>query len=299
MADRLKEVVAFLPERLRGIVTDRGKVVNDDITEIRLRVNCPLVLKAGCRENVFWDTKVTIRDIRQCVQFISDYSLFARQEDVKNGFITLKGGHRAGIAGQVVMDKGNIVSQKNISFINIRVAHELLGCADKVMNFVLKDNKLKNTLVISPPGCGKTTILRDIIRQLSMGTNGKAYSVGVVDERSEIAACYEGIPQNDLGIRTDVLDQWTKPEGMMVLLRSMAPDVIAVDELGSFEDIRAVRHMMSCGCVVVATIHGDSPQVLDSNEIFRELGNDSGFKRLIVLGKSKGIGTVEEVVDLC
>lgn len=299
MADRLKEVVTFLPERLRGIVTDRAKAVNDDVTEIRLRVNCPLVLRAGCRESVFWDTIVTVQDIRQCVQFISDYSLFARQEDVKNGFITLRGGHRAGIAGQVVVDKGNIVSQKNISFINIRVAHELVGCADKVMNFVLKGNELKNTLIISPPGCGKTTILRDIIRQLSMGINGKAYSVGVVDERSEIAACYDGIPQNDLGIRTDVLDQWTKPEGMMVLLRSMAPDVIAVDELGSFDDIRAVRHMMSCGCVVISTIHGDSPQVLDNNEIFREFGNDSGFKRLIVLGKSKGIGTVEEVVDLC
>ncbi len=297
--DRLKEVVTFLPERLRGIVADRAKFVDGDITEIRLRVNCPLVFRAGCREKVFQDTIVTIQDIRQCVQFISDYSLFARQEDVKNGFITLRGGHRAGIAGQVVMDKGNIVSQKNISFINIRVAHELVGCADKVMNFVLKGDEIKNTLIISPPGCGKTTILRDIIRQLSMGINGKAYSVGVVDERSEIAACYEGVPQNDMGIRTDVLDQWTKPEGMMVLLRSMAPDVIAVDELGSFEDMKAVHHMMSCGCAVIATIHGDSPQVLEKNEIFRELGKDSGFKRLIVLGKSKGIGTVEEVVDRC
>lgn len=299
MADRLKEVVTFLPERLRDIVADRAKAAGDDITEIRLRVNCPLVIREGCREKVYRDIIVTVQDIRQCVQFISDYSLFARQEDVKNGFITLRGGHRAGIAGQVVMDKGNIVSQKNISFINIRVAHEIIGCADKLMNFVLKGDRLKNTLIISPPGCGKTTILRDIIRQLSNGTNGKAYSVGVVDERSEIAACYEGIPQNDIGIRTDVLDQWTKPEGMMVLLRSMAPDVIAVDELGSYEDIRAVRHMMSCGCAVIATIHGDSPQVLEDNAIFRETGKESGFKRLIVLGKSKGIGTVEEVIDCC
>ncbi len=297
--EKLKEIITFLPERLRGIVSDKAKRIDGEITEIRLRVNCPLIIKAGCRENVISDTIITIHDIRQCVQFISDYSLFARQEDVKNGFITLRGGHRAGIAGQVVMDKGNIVSQKNISFINLRVAHEMIGCADKVMDFVLKDNKLKNTLIISPPGCGKTTILRDIIRQLSMGTGGKPYSVGVVDERSEIAACYEGVPQNDMGIRTDVLDQWTKPEGMMVLLRSMAPDVIAVDELGSLEDMRAVRHMMSCGCSVIATIHGDSPQVLKENEIFSELGRDNGFKRLIVLGKSKGIGTVEEVVDCC
>lgn len=297
--DKLNEVITFLPERLRSIVSDESKNVGGDITEIRLRVNCPLILKSGSRENVLRDAIISIQDIRQCVQFISDYSLFARQEDVKNGFITLKGGHRAGIAGQVVMDKGNIVSQKNISFINIRVAHELKGCADKVMNFILKNNEIKNTLIISPPGCGKTTILRDIIRQLSTGTSEKSYSVGVVDERSEIAACYEGVPQNDMGIRTDVLDQWTKPEGMMVLLRSMAPDVIAVDELGSFDDIRAVRHMMSCGCVVIATIHGDSPRVLEDNEIFRELGMDCGFKRLIVLGKSNGIGTVEEVVDRC
>lgn len=297
--DRLKEIITFLPEGLRGIVNDKAKNINGEVTEIRMRVNCPLIIEAGCQESVLSDTIITIHDIRQCVQFISDYSLFARQEDVKNGFITLRGGHRAGIAGQVVMDKGNIVSQKNISFINLRVAHELIGCADKVMDFVLKDNEIKSTLIISPPGCGKTTILRDIIRQLSTGIAGKAYNVGVVDERSEIAACYEGVPQNDMGIRTDVLDQWTKPEGMMVLLRSMAPDVIAVDELGSFEDMRAVKHMMSCGCTVIATIHGDSPQVLENNEIFRELGRDSGFKRLIVLGKSKGIGTVEEVVDRC
>lgn len=297
--DRLKEIITFLPEGLRGIMNDKAKNINGEVTEIRMRVNCPLIIEAGCQERVLSDTIITIHDIRQCVQFISDYSLFARQEDVKNGFITLRGGHRAGIAGQVVMDKGNIVSQKNISFINLRVAHELIGCADKVMDFVLKDNEIKNTLIISPPGCGKTTILRDIIRQLSTGIAGKAYNVGVVDERSEIAACYEGVPQNDMGIRTDVLDQWTKPEGMMVLLRSMAPDVIAVDELGSFEDMRAVKHMMSCGCTVIATIHGDSPQVLENNEIFRELGRDSGFKRLIVLGKSNGIGTVEEVVDRC
>lgn len=300
--ERIDEITAFLPERLRTVVNHEFQTGEQSkffaLSEIRLRVNCPLILMYGCREKIFENVTVKIADIRKCVEFLSDYSLFARHEDIKNGFITIKGGHRAGIAGQVVCDNKQIVNQKNISFINIRVAHEVVGCADGVMDFVLKNHTLKHTLIVSPPGCGKTTFLRDIVRQLSLGIRGRAYRVGVVDERSEIAACHEGVPQNDLGIRTDVLDQAPKPEGMLLMLRSMSPEVVAVDELGSEEDILAARYLMSCGCILLATIHGNGIEDLRKKFVVRELIGPAGFSRVIVLGKTNGVGTVEQIREV-
>ena len=155
-----------------------------------------------------------------------------------------------------------------------------------------------HTLIVSPPRCGKTTLLRDIIRQMSNGWgNISGVTVGVVDERSELAGCYQGIPQNDLGMRTDILDGCPKAEGMQMLIRSMSPVVVAVDELGKEEDFKAVESVIHCGCRLIATAHGASMEETLSQPFFRKLWEARVFLRYIFLGKHERAGIVEGIYD--
>ena len=223
--------------------------------------------------------EVTPADIREMTEFISGYSMYACEDELRNGFITLKGGHRVGIAGEVVTENGKIKTMKNISSFNIRISRERKGCADRLVQYA--DG---NLLIISPPRAGKTTLLRDLLRQIS---RKPMENVGIVDERSEIAACYRGRPENDVGERTDVLDCCPKPEGMLMLLRSMSPTVIGVDELGKKEDIDAVLRVVNCGVRVIATVHGENLEEIRRKEVFRELFREGLFRHYIILEKKQ------------
>lgn len=220
---------------------------------------------------------ITAADIREITESISGYSLFACEEELKNGYITLRGGHRIGIAGEVVSEGGKIKTIKNISSFNIRVSHQVRGSADELMPYI---DKCNNLLLISPPRKGKTTLLRDILRQLS---DRPMENVAIVDERSEIASCYHGRPENDVGERTDVLDNCPKAEGMMMLLRSMSPTIIGVDEIGKREDVEAVLRVVNCGVRVIATIHGENPGQIRQKAVFRELFEQKIFDCCILL----------------
>ena len=278
----------------------------DRLQEIRMRVNGPLMViydhgeafvtpegkMSLSSENA---VAVSCTQIRETLEYISDYSLYAYEDEIRQGFITIQGGHRVGIAGKIVLEDRKIQNIKYISFINIRLSHQMKGCADKVMPYIKSGKEVYHTLIISPPRCGKTTILRDIIRQISQSPDG--INVGVVDERSEIAACYQGIPQNDVGIRTDVLDCCPKADGMMMLIRSMSPQVIAVDEVGSREDLEAIEYAMNCGCKLIATVHGNSVDDLRSRPVLRRLVEERLFERYIVLGTYQQAGTIGAVFD--
>ena len=278
-----EELMQILPREIRAAAeTSDWKALR----EIRLRVGKPLIL-CGETEQILPHT-VTEQEIRECLQAAARYSLYAYEDQIRQGFLTVKGGHRVGLAGHVIWEEERIRTMKQVSSLNIRAAHEVKGCADRLARELFGDGKPKSVLLISPPGAGKTTCLRELIRLLSEGeTAAGPLSVGVVDERSELAACYQGIPQNDLGKRSDVLDGCPKAEGIYMLLRSMAPQVIAVDEISLPEDAAAVACAAGCGCRFLATAHGTGPEILQ-RPAFRELREDRVFERYVVLGDPPG-----------
>ena len=203
-----------------------------------------------------------------------------------------------GVTGKVLLNGDRIRGMKYISCINVRLSHQIPGCADAVMPYIQSRNHISHTLIISPPRCGKTTLLRDVIRQLSNGREGiPGVTVGVVDERSELAGSWQGVPQNDLGMRTDILDACPKAEGMQMLVRSMSPDVVAVDELGREEDFRAVESVIHCGCRLIATAHGNSVEDILNQPFFQKLKKMEIFEKYIVLGDRKQIGIIKGIYD--
>lgn len=293
---RENELVNILGRRISGILEKR-KIPYDKLQEIRLRIGKPIIVIA---DNVEWVMREVIEkeEFMETLEYIGRYSLYAFENELKQGFITIEGGHRVGISGQVYMENGEVKNFKNISSMNIRVSHEVLQCAQKILPYVTQEKEMLNTLIVSPPRCGKTTLLRDLVRQVSDGNSYiKGCTVGVVDERSEIAGCYLGIPQNQVGIRTDILDACPKSKGMMMLVRSMAPRVIAVDELGGAEDVYAMEYAMNCGCKLIATVHGKSMEEIRKKPLFENLVKEHRFDRYIVLGNVGGIGSVEGIYD--
>lgn len=291
--DKLEEILKILGKNIRRIITNADIDITK-LSEIRLRSFMPLIIRYDGRDLFItpegkldmhekYAYRVSSEDIKETFVFLSDYSVYAFEEEMKCGYITIAGGHRVGIAGKAVISDGRIKNMRYISFINIRVAHECIGCAEHIMNYISPQGNTLNTLIVSAPGVGKTTLLRDIIRQLSSGSkNFPGKNVGVVDERSEICACYHGIPQNDVGIRTDVIDACPKAEGIMMLVRSMSPEIIAVDEIGTDRDMKAVLYSMTCGCKVIATIHGSGIEDAGKNFYL-----ENAFDRIIVLKMNK------------
>ena len=280
-----------------------------ELEEMRLRVGKPVIIKLHDGEYYLKKTGEMVRECKDayiiCEKELHDLlnrvcqdSVYAYEDELKQGFLTIAGGHRIGIVGQAVLnDSGDIRTIKHVSSMNIRIAHEIKGAADAVIPYLFEREQFCNTLILSPPGCGKTTLLRDMIRQVSEGNPYHAgMTVGVVDERSEIAGCYMGIPQNDIGIRTDVLDACPKIHGMMMLIRAMAPQVVAIDEIGGVEDVIALRKVSACGCKLLATIHGYDMDDIRSKAYMRTLLEETFFSRYIVLEKRNGCPQIKEII---
>ena len=276
---------------------DTERLQFEYLQEIRLRIGYPIVIIYRGKEHIL-SMVVNKNHIKETLDYVSDYSLYAFENEMRQGFITVEGGHRVGMAGQVLVEHGQVKNMKQISSLNIRISHEILGCADELISYITRDMKICHTLIISPPRCGKTTILRDLIRQISNGNKWvRGQTVGVVDERSELAGCYQGIPQNQMGMRTDVLDACPKAEGMLMLVRSMSPKVIAVDEIGDPKEIQAIKYAMYCGCKMLATVHGESFEDIQRKPLWKEMIKEQCFERYVVLGNQSQVGEIRFIYN--
>lgn len=307
-----ESILNILPIRIREILNKIEKSTWNGIEEIRLRVNKPLIINCEGKDYFITDqgkTSVILQnnimvnktDIETGFQLITNYSAYALEEEIKNGFITVRGGHRVGICGKTIIEDNSIKTIKDISGLNIRISREIIGCGEKIIKYLIRDsNTIYNTLIISPPQCGKTTILRDVVRMISNGipkVGFKGINVSVIDERSEIAGCYNGIPQKDIGIRTDIMDACPKAKGMIMVIRSMSPKVLVTDEIGRDEDVYAIREAINAGVNFITTIHGNSVEEIRRRENIKALIDNKVFERIIVLSNFPRVGTVDKVID--
>lgn len=277
----MEEILNYFPINIKNVLLNlinNNKHIENNIQEIRVRVDRPIILKIQ-KNNIAIDYIVNQREMLQIIERICENSIYAYKNQICEGFLTVKGGHRVGITGTVVIDNGNIINIKYISSINFRIARQVLNCSNKILKEIInkENNNIFNSLIVSPPGCGKTTILRDTIRRISNGIdemNFTGKTCGVVDERGEIAAMYKGIPQNDLGIRTDVIENVSKSKGMKMLIRSMSPEVIACDEIGSKDDVDAIENAINSGVKGIFTMHGKTlDDVRNNKDVYKIIEN--------------------------
>lgn len=294
----LDEILKILPEEIKQEIGKIGS--SEGITEIRLRVGKRgVVISSGIE--ILTKAIVTLRDLLDILVKVSKNSLYAIQNDINNGFVVIPGGHRIGICGEVVIQDSKVKNIKNVNSMNIRVARQLIGCSDKLMGYIIQNGIFTNTLIVSPPGCGKTTMLRDIIRNLSNGVKKYGFygrNVGLVDERGEIASVSQGIANLDLGIRTDIISNSPKYIGLEMLVRSMGIDILATDEVGSKEDIEAIKYASLSGVGLVFTMHGSSLEDISKKTGIKELIRDNLFENVVILSNKKGPGTIEKIHNL-
>ena len=292
------DILRYFPDKIRVVFENE---INNNlvIEEIRIRNSKPIILKLNNSEKII-NYIVQTEDVLNILQSICENSIYSYQNQICEGFITIKGGHRIGITGSAVIENNQVKNLNYISNLNFRIARQIIGCSNNIIKEIInqEENTIYNTLIVSPPGAGKTTLLRDIIRNLSNGTGeitGK--NIGVVDERGEIAAMYKGIPQNDLGIRTDIIENIKKSVGMKMLIRSMAPEIIVADEIGSKEDVQEINYAVCSGIKGIFTAHGSNLEDLKLNPAIAELIEKNIFEKLFFLDKnSKGkIDTIYEL----
>ncbi|ADL51667.1 stage III sporulation protein AA [Clostridium cellulovorans] len=292
-----KEIDKVLHDHIKVFIEKHKK---DIIHEIRIAVNKPVIAYTTTGEKIGKEI-VTKDELEIIVRKISKFSIYAFEDEIRQGFLTLKEGHRVGICGECVIENGEIKIIKNIASLNIRMAREIYGCSNSVIEYILRDQGIYNTIIISPPKCGKTTMLRDITRQLSDGiadNNVSGRRVCVIDERSEIAACKLGVPEMDVGLRTDVLDGCPKAIGIMMAIRTLAPDIIVCDEIGTEKDLNSIISACTCGVNIISTIHGQSIEDLYSKGISRDIERNKVFQRAIILSNDKGPGHIKAIYDL-
>ncbi|KAB3537375.1 stage III sporulation protein AA [Alkaliphilus pronyensis] len=307
----IKQVEEYLcPEvrcHIKGLPTD----FKGAIEEIRLRVNKPLMVYGNYSDyfvgtsgqllkNEYNAVITNKKNIENTLNFISNYSMYAVEEELKRGYITIEGGHRIGITGRIIRDEKGIKAMKEFNGLNFRISREKKGVSAAIINYLYDLGEFQNTLIVSPPQCGKTTLLRDIIRCISNGIPQqkiKGMKVGVVDERSEIGASCQGIPQMDIGIRTDLLDSCPKAEGMLMLIRAMSPQVIATDEIGKESDSLAIEEALKAGIKLITTVHGKSIEDISSKKVIGAIVKSRIFKRIIILSNKNDVGTIEAIID--
>ena len=284
------EILRYFPNKIYQIffnLFQENSKISEELQEIRMRAERPIILKLRERDLIL-QYNITQAEILQIVERLCENSIYAYKNQICEGFITVKGGHRVGLTGSCVIENGKIINVKHISSLNFRIAREVLNCSTRVLREIIdiENKSIYNTILVAPPGRGKTTMLRDVIRRLSNGIdeinfNGK--TCGVVDERGEIAAMYKGIPQNDVGIRTDIIENVEKNQGIHMLIRTMAPEIIACDEIGSKNDVEAIHYALYSGVKGIFTMHGKNIEDIKNNRQIYELIENREIQKVVFL----------------
>lgn len=299
MQDQKDVILRFFPASLRS-PWENSNLQWSEIEEIRIRVNQPVIIRSRNKEYAIRKNGTAVemktikemntyviyceRELEEIVRHLCRDSVYAYEEERRQGFLTMPGGHRIGITGELTTVGNHIYIAKYIRYMNIRIAHEIKGIANGIMNWLVDDTHIRNTLIASAPGAGKTTLLRDIVRNFSDG--GKEYrggTVGVIDERGEIAGAYRGIASLDCGMRTDLITGGEKAQGARILIRTFSPSVIAMDEIGTRSDAEAIFYAGISGCSVLATIHAGCWRDLEKKTEISSLMKDQIFQRILFL----------------
>lgn len=302
MGELLKQTAGTLGGLLRLLIPElRAELLRlgdlDDLQEIRLRLGQPVRLRRARREQ---DLPLLWQEEQQQNQLMlfTENSLYAFEEQVRQGFITLPGGHRAGLCGTAWYDEGRLAGFRDIASINLRIAREIPGVARPLLPYIISGGRVRRTLLAAPPGVGKTTLLRDLARLLAEGEAGiAAQNVGIADERQELAAVYAGRPALDLGSRCDVISGCAKALAVAMLLRTMSPDVIITDEIGSAADAAALQEALNAGVSVLASAHAAAYDELLARPSLKELLLGGYFERVILPERRGGRLAVRAVYD--
>jgi stage III sporulation protein AA len=304
-----ESILQFFPSDLRQILERLPVNLQSKVIEIRLRIHQPLEINFD-RESFFIAAAgAPVRDLSKAVVIspemmkkvlhsVTAGSWYALEEELVQGFLTLPGGHRVGFTGHALQENGKIRFIRNIGSVNFRIAKALKGIARPIMPLLWKEGRFLKTLIISPPAAGKTTLLREIVREVSYGNsmlNIPGLHVGLVDERSEVAGSYQGVAQLDVGPRTDLLDGAPKKEGIYLLLRAMNPDLIATDEIGAEDDARVIGDVINAGVCFLATAHARNITEAMLRPGLKRIMETGAVERLVTLSNRLGSGTIESV----
>lgn len=281
----MKEFLKYFPIKIRQALEE---IEFEKVEEIRIRNGRNIRLKYSTNEKNL-DVIVSTEDILRILQAICENSIYSYQNKIAEGFVTIKGGHRVGICGTAVIENEKVINISHIFSLNFRIAKEVKGCSKELKKIVYENGEIFNTIILSPPGKGKTTILRDLIRELS-----KEKNIGIVDERNEICSMYNGVPQKDIGEKVDILENVSKNIGLKMLVRTMAPEIVVADEIGTEDDIKAIHYAISSGVKGIFTAHGNNIEEVKQNPILNKLFEQNLIQKIVFLDE-KERGRIKDV----